>query len=129
MNQWKSFIIEKLIDKHIQIEHKRSITKYLVHWLDYEPEYDMWYRVKNLQNAQTLIDDYEKLHGNSLSVNNAPKKPRGRPQKNPIPAEQLINRSAKCHEKSLKKAVDVIAKLAEIFNKKTSWIQSFHHIQ
>src|SRR6266513_1211038 len=62
----------------------------------------MWYRVENLQNTQALIDDYEKLHGNSLSVNNTPKKPRGRPQKNSIPAEQPINRPAKHHKKSLK---------------------------
>jgi len=67
-----------------------------------------------------LIDDYEKLHGNSLSVNNAPKKPRGRPQKNSIPAEQLINRPAKHCGRSFKKAVDAIAKLAGIFNKKAS---------
>ena len=129
MNQWKSFIIEKLIDKCVWIECKRSITEYLVHWLDYKPEYNMWYRVENLQNAQALIDDYEKLHGNSLSVNNAPKKPCSRPQKNSISAEQLINRPAKHCRRSFKKAVDTIAKLAEIFNKKTSWIQSFHHVQ
>ena len=51
MDEYKSFIIEKLIDKSIQMIRKKPQIKYLIRWLGYGPKYDMWYLIENLQNA------------------------------------------------------------------------------
>ena len=58
-DEYKSFVIEKLIDKSVQIICKKSQIKYLVCWLEYEPKYNMWYSIENLQNAQEVIKEYE----------------------------------------------------------------------
>ena len=43
--------------------------KYLVRWLGYGPEWDQWILKHRLNNAQDLIDDYEKPFGQTVRVN------------------------------------------------------------
>ena len=69
MNEYRSYIIKKLINKSVQIIHRKSQIKYLVHWFDYNLKYNMWYFIENLQNMQKLIKKYEQLynaHKNSI---------------------------------------------------------------
>ena len=101
-DEYRSYVIEKLIDKSVQIICRKPQIKYLVGWLGYGPEYDMWYPIENLQNAQELIEEYEQLH-------NA--------RKNRIeqPAKAL-----KCRGRPPKKVMKAVAKFAGIFKRKAS---------
>ena len=58
-DEYRSYVIKKLINKNIQIICRKSQIKYLICWLDYNSEYDMWYFIENLQNAQELIEKYK----------------------------------------------------------------------
>ena len=90
--------IERLINKRVVPRGKGFSTEYLVKWKGYGPQWDRWYNVKELQDAQELVKEYEdelsritaSLPPNSPPVN-APrstkklnKKTRGRPRKQPI---------------------------------------------
>lgn len=51
--------IERLLNKRVTKRGRGLSTQYLVRWLGYGPEFDEWYNVKDLGNAQELIEDYE----------------------------------------------------------------------
>ena len=55
----KSFEIERLLNKRQVKKGKGRAVEYLVRWKGYGPEWDRWYNVKELDNATTLVDDYE----------------------------------------------------------------------
>ena len=102
INEYKSYIIEKLIDKSVQIIRRKPQIKYLVRWLGYGPEYNMWYPIESLQNAQELIEEYERLY-------NARKNPIEQPAKAP-----------KRRGRPPKKMTKAVAKFAGIFKRKAS---------
>ena len=54
MNEYRSYIIKKLINKSVQIICRKLQIKYLICWLDYNLKYDIWYSIENLQNMQKL---------------------------------------------------------------------------
>ena len=88
--------------RSVQIIHRKPQIKYLVRWLGYGPEYDMWYSIENLQNAQELIEEYEQLHNARKNWIEQPAKApkrRGRPPK---------------------KMTKAVAKFAGIFKRKAS---------
>ena len=57
-NKIKFFEIERLMNKR-QIARRDS--KYLIRWKDCESENDDWKNFLELDNAQNLVDDYEKI--------------------------------------------------------------------
>ena len=88
--------------RSVQIIRRKPQIKYLVRWLGYGPEYDMWYPIESLQNAQELIEEYEQLY-------NARKNPVEQPAK-----------TSKHRGRPLKKVTRAVAKFAEFFKEKTS---------
>lgn len=68
-DEFKSFEVERLLNKRIIKKGRGMATEYLVRWKGYGPEYDMWYNVKHLGDADILINEYEEAMGRK-----APKK-------------------------------------------------------
>lgn len=64
---YKSYEIDRLLNRKVIRKGRNSITQYLVRWKGYEPEYDQWYFAKKLDNAQKLIAEYEEAHQAILS--------------------------------------------------------------
>lgn len=59
-NNWKSFEIEKFLNKKRQVKKGRGrALEYLVRWKSYSPKWDRWYNIKELDNAAAFIDDYK----------------------------------------------------------------------
>ena len=61
-NEWKSFEVERLVDKRITIRRGKRQEEYLVRWKGYGPEFDQWYHVDTLDNCKELVRDYELLN-------------------------------------------------------------------
>ena len=101
-DEYRSYIIKKLINKSVQIIHRKSQIKYLICWLDYDLKYDMWYSIESLQNAQELIEKYEQLYNAC---------------KNPIEQPAKIS---KWRERFSKKMTKTVVKFTEIFKRKAS---------
>lgn len=55
----KSFEIKRLLNKHQIKKGKGQVIKYLVCWKGYDPEWDRWYNVKEVNNAAALVDKYK----------------------------------------------------------------------
>lgn len=55
----KSFEIDRLFNKRMIKRGKGLTTEYLICWTSYEPEWDRWYNVKNLDNAAELVHEYQ----------------------------------------------------------------------
>jgi hypothetical protein len=59
-NDWRSFYIEKLIDRrHRRYGRGKKIFEYLVKWTGYGPEFNEWYGEDLLDNAVELMLEYE----------------------------------------------------------------------
>ena len=96
---WKSYELDRLINKRRFRRGKGEVTEYLVKWKGYGPEYDQWMNVKDLADAPDLVRDYEQSITTTTDVPgrlhlaippvrtdmNASKtiRPRGRPRKTP----------------------------------------------
>ena len=52
------YVIEKLLEKRTS----QGRTQYLVQWLGYGPEHDVWYDITNLNSAMDLINKYNWDH-------------------------------------------------------------------
>ena len=59
-DEYKSYTVQRLLNKRVRCHGKGHSIKYLVRWQGYGPEYNQWYNVKYLDNAQQLVEDYEK---------------------------------------------------------------------
>lgn len=62
---FKSFEVERLINKRIITKGRGVSTQYLVRWKGYGPQYDQWMSVKQLDNATDRVDEYER-HAESI---------------------------------------------------------------
>ena len=58
-DEFKSYVIERLLNKRVRPRGKGQTVEYLVRWQGYGPEYDTWYNVKYLQDAMDLVQEYE----------------------------------------------------------------------
>jgi len=67
-NEWKSYEIEKLLDRRERKYGRKTITEYLVRWKGYGPEQDQWYGKDLLENAQELITQFENIHGTKANA-------------------------------------------------------------
>ena len=57
---WKSYEIERLLDRRVTKKGQGQSVEYLVRWKGWGPEWDQWMALKNLGNAQEMVDDYNK---------------------------------------------------------------------
>ena len=53
------YVIEKLLSRRTS----QGQTQYLVRWLGYGPEHDVWYDITNLDSAKDLVNRYNRNHG------------------------------------------------------------------
>lgn len=60
--EWKSYEIERVLDKRERRYGRKTVIEYLVRWKGYGSEFDQWYGLDLLDNATGLIDDYESNH-------------------------------------------------------------------
>lgn len=60
---YKSFEIERLLNKRTIRRDRGRVTQYLVRWKGYEPKWDRWYALKDLENAKELVEEYEAEFG------------------------------------------------------------------
>jgi hypothetical protein len=51
--------IDQLLKKHIIKKGRGISTQYLVKWKGWGPEYNIWYRIQDLQNAAELVTEYK----------------------------------------------------------------------
>lgn len=58
-NNFKSFEVERLLNKQQVKKSKGQAIEYLVCWKGYGLKWDRWYNVKGLNNATDLVNDYE----------------------------------------------------------------------
>ena len=58
-DSYKSFEIERLLNKRSTRRSGREKVQYLVRWKGYGPEFDRWYDEVELENARELIEVYE----------------------------------------------------------------------
>ena len=59
-----SYKIEQFFDKKITNVRNKIKIEYLVKWLSYKSEWNMWYNIKNLQQASDFIANYKKIFNN-----------------------------------------------------------------
>ena len=59
-NEMKSYEIDRLLNKRTIKRERNQSVEYLIRWKEYDLEWDRWYNVKDLDDANDLINDYEK---------------------------------------------------------------------
>ena len=55
--EFKSYIIERLLNKRVRPQGKGQTVEYLVRCQGYGPEFDTWYNVKYLENAMDMVQE------------------------------------------------------------------------
>ena len=72
------YTVEKLIDRRQSRRGSGWCVEYLVRWLGYGPEYDVWYNIKDLDDAANLVEECDARMGllskASQRTDKAPKK-------------------------------------------------------
>ena len=59
---YKSYYLDRILNKRIIKKGRGYATEYLVKWKGYGPEHDTWRNVKTLKDAMDLVQDYEDEH-------------------------------------------------------------------
>jgi hypothetical protein len=87
---YKSWEIERLLNKRTIWKGRGTSVQYLVRWTGYGPEFDQWYPLSQLENAKDLIAEYEaRIQGvvpaieipDAIAIILEPRRKRGRPRK------------------------------------------------
>ena len=55
----KFFELERILNKRVTRKERDLVIEYLVKWVDYESKHDQWLNVKDLDNANELVQNYE----------------------------------------------------------------------
>ena len=58
-DEYKSWEVERILNKRVIRKGRGFATQYLIRWLGYGPEYDQWYNAKDLTNSDDLVRQYE----------------------------------------------------------------------
>ena len=108
-DDWRSYVVERILDKRIRKFGRTTVTQYMVKWLGWGPEYNEWRSLSYLDNCLELVEEYEERQRTKLSAAAAsarrkpatsatpvtsdtpataaaPKRGRGRPRKVPVRA-------------------------------------------
>ena len=64
----KSYELAKILNKRVMKKGRGFATEYLIKWKGYGPQHDVWRNVKQLGDAQGLIEDYERSRGTEESL-------------------------------------------------------------
>lgn len=68
---FKSYEIDRILNKRTVRKGRGIATEYLLKWKGYGPEYDRWYNVKALGNAEDLVKEYEdellRIHASQIT--------------------------------------------------------------
>ena len=59
ISQWKSWEVERIVDKRFWKYDKKQMTQYQIHWKRYNLEHDVWRSITKLDNCMNLIEKYE----------------------------------------------------------------------
>ena len=59
ISQWKSWEVERIVDKRFRKYDKKQMTQYQIHWKEYDLEHDVWRSIIKLDNCMKLIEEYE----------------------------------------------------------------------
>ena len=70
INDHEEFEVEEILAHR----HKGKRVEYLVRFLSYGPEDDLWLPLKNLDNAQDLVAEYHKRQQDELSMTDRPRR-------------------------------------------------------
>ncbi len=57
----QSFKVEQLLNCRIIKLGRKTVTQYLVCWVEYGPEFDLWYSLNEFDNAADLMPEYEAI--------------------------------------------------------------------
>ena len=58
-DDWKSYIVERIVDKRLRKFERITVTQYNIKWSSYEPEFNEWRSLSYLNNCMKLIEEYE----------------------------------------------------------------------
>jgi hypothetical protein len=64
--QWKSYEVERIVDKRMRTYGSKKVAQYLLKWKGYGPEWNEWRSITKLGNCIDLVEDYES--GNIATV-------------------------------------------------------------
>ena len=91
--EYQSYEVEKLVAKRQRKFNKTLVTQYMVRWVGYGPEHDVWRSLSALSNCLDLVEEYEARHPDTSTqpspAREGPQQPppaparrgRGRPKK------------------------------------------------
>lgn len=65
---FRSYEVEKVVDKRVRRYGRTNVTQYLVRWLGYGPEHDEWKSLTALSFCLDLIEDYEAAHRTTAAI-------------------------------------------------------------
>ena len=64
----RSYEVKRILNKRTIRRDRDQSTEYLIRWVEYDSEFDRWYNVKNLENSQELVHDYERELARSETI-------------------------------------------------------------
>ena len=68
-NDWRFYVIKKILDKRIKKFERISVIQYMIKWLDWKSEYNEWRFFFYLNNCLKLMKKYEaRQKANSINV-------------------------------------------------------------
>lgn len=57
--QWKSYEVERIVDKRIRTYGSKKVAQYLHQWKGYGPGWNEWRSITKVGNCINLMEDYE----------------------------------------------------------------------
>ena len=75
-DDWKSYTVERIVNKRLRKFERITVTQYMIKWLNYESEFNEWRSLSYLNNCMKLIKEYEtKQEHTSENLPNLPPPP------------------------------------------------------
>ena len=58
-SRWRSWEVERIVDKRIRKYDNKNVTQYQIHWKGYDSKHDVWRSIIKLDNCMNLVEKYE----------------------------------------------------------------------